>query len=608
MKRCIICGHPNDGKSAVCEICGHPYIDIPDMDRDQAIDMVSSDDKTEPEIVSAEPAEETAEHEAQERTEDPVGHEARKKVGKAAEREMQEETQKAAGCEVRKESEKAIEREVKEEAGKVAGIELQSEISEEEFERNLKLQQNFKEKSLEFPEEISDQNVSLEPEKMSAQDTQNLQLNFEEKVIRDSQKIQKHLEREELQRKQDGGADVKKAAVQTGRNNQRAAEETDGKERINRSMPTGYPQGRVIYGQNDQDVRPRRRAPYDQNAGGVRPQRRSPYDQSAGGARPQERAPYSQNAGGARPQERAPYGQNAGGARPQGRTPYDQNVQGRAPQGRTPYAPAQARPNNGMMRQGGYGQRLMIESRKALHSPLFLLITFLYTAAIAASAVSAVMQNLNFSHILQMLISVDAPGELMTYANKVVELLSRFDSGAVIIVLVSRIPDVFLCLGLWIAYLTSGKRRRKMPGAGFLFARIGLVLKLIAGCVLMLVCLLLAVTFAVSAWVSGIRATEVASVIFLAAMIVLTMIIVMYFFCCLHTVKVCECNMVRGESEGRASAYAAVLTILASLLSVLVLLYSVVNMEIVGIISAACSMVWMILMGIWMLGYRKVSK
>ena len=261
-----------------------------------------------------------------------------------------------------------------------------------------------------------------------------------------------------------------------------------------------------------------------------------------------------------------------------------------------------------MMRQGGYGQRLMIESRKALHSPLFLLITFLYTAAIAASAVSAVMQNLNFSHILQMLISVDAPGELMTYANKVVELLSRFDSGAVIIVLVSRIPDVFLCLGLWIAYLTSGKRRRKMPGAGFLFARIGLVLKLIAGCVLMLVCLLLAVTFAVSAWVSGIRATEVASVIFLAAMIVLTMIIVMYFFCCLHTVKVCECNMVRGESEGRASAYAAVLTILASLLSVLVLLYSVVNMEIVGIISAACSMVWMILMGIWMLGYRKVSK
>ncbi|MDD6615621.1 MAG: hypothetical protein PUF13_05910 [Lachnospiraceae bacterium] len=608
MKRCIICGHPNDGKSAVCEICGHPYIDIPDMDRDQAIDMVSSDDKTEPEIVSAEPAEEAAEREAQERTEDPVGHEARKKVGKAAEREMQEETQKAAGCEVRKESEKAIEREVKEEAGKVAGIELQSEISEEEFERNLKLQQNFKEKSLEFPEEISDQNVSLEPEKMSAQDTQNLQLNFEEKVIRDSQKIQKHLEREELQRKQDGGADVKKAAVQTGRNNQRAAEETDGKERINRSMPTGYPQGRVIYGQNDQDVRPRRRAPYDQNAGGVRPQRRSPYDQSAGGARPQERAPYSQNAGGARPQERAPYGQNAGGARPQGRTPYDQNVQGRAPQGRTPYAPAQARPNNGMMRQGGYGQRLMIESRKALHSPLFLLITFLYTAAIAASAVSAVMQNLNFSHILQMLISVDAPGELMTYANKVVELLSRFDSGAVIIVLVSRIPDVFLCLGLWIAYLTSGKRRRKMPGAGFLFARIGLVLKLIAGCVLMLVCLLLAVTFAVSAWVSGIRATEVASVIFLAAMIVLTMIIVMYFFCCLHTVKVCECNMVRGESEGRASAYAAVLTMLASLLSVLVLLYSVVNMEIVGIISAACSMVWMILMGIWMLGYRKVSK
>lgn len=593
MKRCIICGHPNDGNSAVCEICGHPYIDIPDMDRDQTIDMVSSEDKTETEIVSAEPAEEAAEHEAQERTEDPVGHEARKKVGKAAEREMQEETQKAAGCEVRKESEKAIEREVKEEAGKAAGIELQSEISEEEFERNLKLQQNFKEKSLEFPEEISDQNVSLEPEKMSAQDTQNLQLNFEEKVIRDSQKIQKHLEREELQRKQDGGADVKKAAVQTGRNNQRAAEETDRKERINRSMPTGYPQGRVIYGQNDQDVRPRRRAPYDQNAGGARPQRRPPYDQSAGGARPQERAPY---------------GQNAGGARPQGRTPYDQNVQGRAPQGRTPYAPAQARPNNGMMRQGGYGQRLMLESRKALHSPLFLLITFLYTAAIAASAVSAVMQNLNFSHILQMLISVDAPGELMTYANKVVELLSRFDSGAVIIVLVSRIPDVFLCLGLWIAYLTSGKRCRKMPGAGFLFARIGLVLKLIAGCVLMMVCLLLAVTFAVSAWVSGIRATEAASVIFLAAMIVLTMIIVMYFFCCLHTVKVCECNMVRGESEGRASAYAAVLTILASLLSVLVLLYSVVNMEIVGIISAACSMVWMILMGIWMLGYRKVSK
>ena len=363
------------------------------------------------------------------------------------------------------------------------------------------------------------------------------------------------------------------------------------------------PQGGAIYGQNGQPVRSQGGMVYGQNARPVRPQGRNVYGQNGQGDRPQGRPPYGQNGQPVRPQGRPPYDPDMRGGRPQGRPPYDPNRQGRQPV-RTPYMAAQGRPNAGMPRQGTYGQRMLQESRKLLHSPLFLMLTILYTAAIIASAVSSFMQNLNFSQILQMLTNVDAPGELMAYVEKVVDLFSKFDNGAFMIVLVSKIPDVFLCLGFWIAFLTSGKRREKVSGGGFLSARIGLILKLITGCVLMLVCLLLAVTFVVSAWVSGIQTAKVASVIFLAAMIILTMIIVMYFFCCLHTIKVCESNMARGEACGKASMYAAVLTMLGSLFSVIMLLSSVVNMEIAGIVSAACSIGWMILMGLWILGYR----
>lgn len=264
----------------------------------------------------------------------------------------------------------------------------------------------------------------------------------------------------------------------------------------------------------------------------------------------------------------------------------------------------QQQPGRMASRQGMHGQKLMQDARKAFHSPAFLILTILYTAFIAASVASAFMQDLSFSQIVQMLANLSPSNEIMSYTDKVAGLLSRFDSGAMVIVLVSRIPDMLLCLGFWIAYLTSGARRERMSGGGFLLARIVLILKLIIACILMLVCLLLAVTFAVSAWVSGLQATKVAAIIFLVAVIVLTMMVVMYFFCCLHTVKVCKMNAVKGEGAGKVSAYAAVITILAALVSVISLLFSVVNTEIAGIISSACLIGWLVLLGIWILAYR----
>jgi hypothetical protein len=357
---------------------------------------------------------------------------------------------------------------------------------------------------------------------------------------------------------------------------------------------------------------------------GEESQSRAPYSPNvASQASAQGRTLYGSNgADQASTQGRTLYGSNgAGQASMRGRAPYDSNSAG---QNRAPYPPNgqpqrrmpdnQGRPvrqpqqNGAAPRQGMYGQQMMQNARKAFHSPLFLIITILYTAAIAGSVASVFLQELSFSQILQMLTNFDAPNAVMTYAEKVVGLLSKIDNGTYVIGLGAKIPDVFLCLGFWIAYLTSGAKRKKMSGVGFVFSRIALVVKMIVSCLLMLAGLLLAVTFVVSAWVSDVQETKIASVIFLAALIVLTMFIIMFFFSALHTVSVCSRN-VKGETGGKVSVFTAILTILIALCSVISLLSAIVNVEIGGMVGHACKIGWMVLAGFWIILYRgKVNR
>lgn len=77
-----------------------------------------------------------------------------------------------------------------------------------------------------------------------------------------------------------------------------------------------------------------------------------------------------------------------------------------------------------------------------------------------------------------------------------------------------------MCLGLWIIVFAARSKKEEMPGVGFTFLKIVVIIGLIKSCVLMLAGLVISVALVVSAWVSGVQTMIVAAVVTLVIMIV----------------------------------------------------------------------------------------
>lgn len=255
-------------------------------------------------------------------------------------------------------------------------------------------------------------------------------------------------------------------------------------------------------------------------------------------------------------------------------------------------------------RQGLFGRQLIEQSKRMFRSPVFIIMALLNTVFMVTMIASIFLQNMSFSQVITILANFDLPSELMSYANRILSLMSKLGSGMIVVDLVSHLPELLLCVGFWILIVTADKSDEPMSGLGFLCAKIYIVIKMAVMCIGLLICLVLSVVFAVSSWVSVSVSAKIFSSIFLAAMIVFTMVIVMYFFCLLHTVKVCRLNAVQGERFSAVSVYAAVLTILAALTSILGLLSAIVNYETAGIICFGCKIAWMVLISLWIILYK----
>ncbi len=338
---------------------------------------------------------------------------------------------------------------------------------------------------------------------------------------------------------------------------------------------------------------------------------------NAGTGRP---AGYGQadmvNAGTGRP---AGYGQadmtNAGAGRPAG---YGQADMTNAGAGRLAgYGPAGAgrltgvTPGNAGSRLAGadpWAKRRVQTARAALRSPLFLLIALLNTGFVASSIAAIFMRELNYSQIVRLLGDVDLPGQVSGYMNTASSLLGRLDSGMTVTNLVLRVPALLFCLGLWLIVLTVRLAKDRMSGVGFLLAKISVVIRMVAACIVMAAVLIVSVAIVVSAWVSGSQNMIIAAIVILVLTIIAVMMVIMYYFSYLATLKTCRINSNTGESYGKASAYAAVLQIIVALTAIISLLSGIVNEEITGIVSGVCQMGWMILLSVWIFGYRRKMK
>ena len=544
MKRCIICGNLGDDNSTVCEVCGNPYMDLDDDAPDR---MEAGDDPVmEPDI--------------------PEDWEPEPEAPVAEEVEAQDEIS-------------------------------ETEVIEEEPEQQTMATENAPEQESMATEKAPEQE-SRAPEEAPEQKAMALEEASEQEVVPASKAKQT----------------VQAARPRTAGNNghrMKSGPQIYGQMAGQGAPDQMQPDGMLRRTMNGND-RPANHHP----TAGVRRPVASQGRPANGQGQPMQGRPM--NGQGQPMQGRPMNGQgqpmqgrpmNGAGQPMQGRP---MNGQGQPMQGRPMNDQGQPMMQNRPMSAPQYDTpsmgfrniKIREMSKKSFQSPIFLLVALLQTVYLAGSIVAIFMKQLNFSQVMRLITGISMPTQITGYMDQLLKLMAKLDTGAVLANLAIRIPDILMCLGLWMIVFAARSKKAEMPGVGFTFLKIVVIIGLIKSCVLMLAGLVISVALVVSAWVSGVQTMIVAAVVTLVIMIVLTMFVVMYYFSYLAMLRTFRTNTQKGESYGTASGYVAVVYILMGLFGIIGLLSGIVNGEISGIVGSAGRIGWMLLMAFWIFGYR----
>ena len=595
MKRCIICGHVGSDDSTVCEVCGNPYLDIRESDYSTEEDEQMDD----ADVVYEEDA------------------------------AAVEDTYKA-GNDEQEDADTDFVQETAKESTQTENVNAEDHTAEAEYEPLDAFEASEEEDLAYVPQPKAD-----EPDDAGLYEVPRMQDAPEEEAVPNP----------------DAETGTKQAAPLRGEPHIYGQGDADrsGKQRmtsgaIRREMGRAYEGSRADApargAARPADVRkPAQMSGRAQRAG--RPEGRNAAEQ----ARPEDMAGMqrrqSEAGNGRRPMQagtgndgRAPQALAGSAGRPMqaanGRRPVQANgaeyVRGAAGslnggQGAPNRGPAAVRPVNvqggpvNMQNRpaGAYvnaarpvnyaAQRLAMTARGVLKSPLLILVALLQTVYLAGAVMAVFLKQVDFSQAARLLSNVNFPAQMAGYMNSVLNVISRLGSGAIVANLIPRIPELLLCLGLWMTVIAARTKKEKMSGTGLGLWKAYVIIGMIGACLALLGGLIISVAIVVSAWVAGTKSVIAVSVIVLILLIVVTMLVVMYYFSYLATLKTFRKNA-NGEVYGTASGYVAVIHIIAGLLGIISLLSGIVNAEIGTIISAAGQIGWMVLFGVWIFQYR----
>ena len=545
MKRCIICGNLGDDNSTVCEVCGNPYMDLDDDAPDR---MEAGDDPvTEPDISEDWEPEQEA----------PVAEEveAQDEISEAEEIEEEPEQQAIAPKEEPEQQTMAPEEEP----------EQQAMVPEEEPEQGA------------VPALKAKQTVQTARPRTAGNNGHRMKSGPQIYGQMAGQGAPDQMQQDGMLRRTMNGNDRPANHHPTAGVRRPIA----GQSRPMNSQ--GQPmQGRPMNGQGQ-------------------PMQGRPMN---GQGQPMQGRPMNSQG---QPSQGRPM--NSQGQPMQGRP---MNSQGQPMQGRPMNSQGQpmmqnrpmSAPQYDMPSMGFRNTKIQEMSKKSFQSPIFLLVALLQTVYLAGSIAAIFMKQLNFSQVMRLITGISMPTQITGYMDQLLKLMAKLDTGAVLANLAIRIPDILMCLGLWMIVFAARSKKTEMPGVGFTFLKIVVIIGLIKSCVLMLAGLVISVALVVSAWVSGVQTMIVAAVVTRVIMIVLTMLVVMDYFSYLAMLRTFRTNTQKGESYGAASGYVAVVYILMGLFGIIGLLSGIVNGEISGIVGSAGRIGWMLLMAFWIFGYR----
>ncbi len=278
------------------------------------------------------------------------------------------------------------------------------------------------------------------------------------------------------------------------------------------------------------------------------------------------------------------------------------------PQQQPPVQPQQANvraPKPQGAPKSGKVSRLMDSSRRALRSPLLIIVALFQTIFLVSGLAAIIARQLSYEVFARLISSIPLPSQLSGYLNMFQTLMRHLDTDAVAGALLIRVPDLLLCIGLWMLIVMVRREEERMSGTSFLLMRIYIIVHMVASCIILLAVLVLSVTLVIAAWSSGSGGMVLLSIGVLLGAIIATMIVIMYFFSYLSTVKSIQMNVSAGDFYGKVSLFVGVVHIILALTGIVTLMIGIVNSEATGILSGIGRLGWMILFGVWLFCYRR---
>ncbi len=267
------------------------------------------------------------------------------------------------------------------------------------------------------------------------------------------------------------------------------------------------------------------------------------------------------------------------------------------------------------------GRAFIVRARKMVRSFLFVLLAFFFSLMVVSNIYNILSGNAlyNLSQADTMLAGILGGGEnsfmiqmISEFAKQLVSMIVNVNAivkqlgGTVklLILLVFLIPNILLAIGFWLMFAQTTTRRKQFPMGGYMLARVMMVLKFIVACLVLVIGLVISVYFVVvGASSSQFTSSLIEGIFMLVAMIIASVLTVMFYLQWMFSLKVVALNARNGQTPGRVPMFVCVISLLGAVVSVLLMIPMSPD-DYFGLLARGSAAGSFLFSGIWLLVYR----
>ena len=262
---------------------------------------------------------------------------------------------------------------------------------------------------------------------------------------------------------------------------------------------------------------------------------------------------------------------------------------------------------------------LMKKARKRMRNPFLFLALLFYTVHFGAQVLNIVMGYSieNLSIMYHTVLKYTGKNVATEFAGNILNLVKGVNDSHKLYVMGGQLlflfPLLLIVIGGWCAFFAISHRKKEVSTGGLTCARVGVVLRLIEMCVILLASIAFAVVFVVRAVTAMSEGTSTSAVVLIAGVIGLLVLIlaavfiILYYVQVLYGIKVIRTNVKSGTQIGKIPGFAILVGVIGCLFTAGTMLLMAPD-DYIGLASKGSYAVWLLLTAFWALIYRATVK